>query len=168
MDSQGKSPLLERHGSSTETCTEMNADEWAALDWQKPNRQLAAEAGKSVARVAEVRWRCGYHGSGKKLKFRNKKGAGSKPGTPLPPSAAIQCIAATAKNWLIISPDGEKWEAFNLRDFVRAHSFLFGADAEEQPTPSGRLSCRAFRGLYWAAQSQQSWKNWTVKQMASK
>lgn len=143
----------------------MNAREWALLDWRKPNRQLAAETGKSVARVAEVRWRSGYHAEGKKLNYPNKKGAGSKPGTPLPPKARKQCIEATAKHWVITAPDGRTWKAFNLRDFVRSHAALFGSDAEEQATPSGRLSCRAFRGLYWAAQKRGTWKNWTAQQI---
>lgn len=140
-------------------------DQWRALDWTKPNRVLAAECGKSIATVTQMRWRLDSGAATQKAPINYQPSSATALEQHANTTAWIEGVAATVKNWLLISPDGRQFSARNLRQFVRDHANEFAPeDVVWDSVGRGGGKCRAVNGIYHAARTATRWKGWSASQ----
>lgn len=158
------------------------AFDWASVDWDLPNVEIARKLGASVNTVAKRRTTHGHpHTSPRKQ--RSDIGASRPHSIPL--AKAVQPIATAAAKaslkagrgvsnvhaveWVLLSPTGEQHTIRNLYEFVRSNTHLFAAADVVWKRTGGRRGtggewCNATAGILNIKGGRaKSWKGWTLK-----
>lgn len=154
--------------------------DWEKVDWAQSNRDIANVLGCPYDTVAHKRLKLGA-GRAKKAAQRSDKCVSKT--TYIPPKE--QQIKATksaqkspksgkcetnihAKEWRLVSPDGQVFEIRNLYQFVRDNPHLFSLLDTAWKRTSGKRGtggeyCNATAGLLnVTSKKTKSWKGWHI------
>ncbi len=158
--------------------------DWSAVDWRKPNAELARELGASIHTIAKRRTQLGHPAdpvvwTRPDVAARNRRPdrrADSARLQPLATAAAQQSPGAGrgvlnvhAVDWWLIAPDGTHHQVRNLYEFVRSNQALFApADVVWKRTGGKRGTggewCNATAGILNIKGGRaKTWKGWTLK-----
>jgi len=160
---------------------------WEAIDWTKPNRQIAAETGKAYNTVAQNRVALGKSGMALQRSPRKdlqqhiarlqtpEMRERAKKIQPIATQAAKASPKAGrgidnvhAEDWHLLSPTGDSYKFRNLYDFVRTHTHLFSPDDVEWKRQGGGRGtggeyCNATAGILNIKGGRaKSWKGWRI------
>lgn len=165
----------------------IKAANWETIDWEKSNRQIAAETGAAYNTVAKNRVALGksrlaLEKSPRKdlqqliarlqsPEMREK----AKQIQPIATQAAKVSLKAGrginnvhAEEWHLLSPTGDSYKFRNLYEFVRTHTHLFADKDVEWKRRGGARGtggeyCNATAGiLNIKGGKTKAWKGWTI------
>ena len=143
----------------------MTEDHWRALDWTRPNREIARATGRSANTVAYMRNRLAMPKATQSAPTKYSPASGDALARHSNRDAWRIGVEATVREWSLRSPDGRHFSARNLRQFVRDHSSEFAEDdLDWKGTGRGGGTCRAVAGLYQSARTGGEWKGWQASQ----
>jgi len=157
--------------------------DWAALDWRKPNAQLAAETGATLLTVIKRRtefghpadhigWKRPDTAENNRRPERRAQAARSQPvataAAKISPVAGRGEANVHAVEWRLQGPDGTAYVVRNLYEFVRANAHLFAPSDVEWKRTGGKRGtggewCNATAGILNIKGGRaKSWKGWRL------